>query len=280
MLFVPYDSKADDPRGGIVLCTGTTGIKEVCFEIAETFCNEGFVVLTFDYRGFGESGGQRGRMIWYEQVIDIRNAITYMRTRPEVDRDRVGLWGSSYGGALAPYAFAMDERAAACVGELGFADGYASTAMRLGEDEIRVFKAMLEEDRERRVLHNDPMYADLNALSGDPTAVKQHEEMEKEFPQLKNRQIILQSLDAHAEFSPLSVIEKKGDRPLLLMAAELDSICPWEEYKTLYDTAPEPKEWILFENVNHPQFYEGENRERSNAEALSFFKQHLCMPSN
>jgi dipeptidyl aminopeptidase/acylaminoacyl peptidase len=168
-LYLPANLKEGERRAAIVLCHGFTGIKELILpQYAEAFARNGFVALTFDYRGFGESDGQRGRLLWQEQAADIRNAVTYVSTRPEVDSQRTGLWGTSYGGALAPYAFALDDRVKACVGQLGFADGYSAAMERIPAEQIDVFLQMIEEDRRQRVLHNSPMYADAMALAGDP----------------------------------------------------------------------------------------------------------------
>src|SRR5712691_8747999 len=46
----------------------------------------GYAALRFDMRGCGESEGPRGRVICLEQVEDTRHALTYLATRPEVDR--------------------------------------------------------------------------------------------------------------------------------------------------------------------------------------------------
>jgi alpha-beta hydrolase superfamily lysophospholipase len=113
------------------------------------------------------------------------------------------------------------------------------------------------------------------ALAGDPEMTEYFEEAASELPQLRDRQIALQFLEAHLEFSPVSVIERKKERPLLLIAAELDVVCPPEGYKGLYDRAPEPKKWIVFENMRHFEFYSGESAMRSAAEAVNFFKEYL-----
>ena len=275
-LYVPERQGDNDTRAGIVLCHGFTGIKEsILPQYAEAFVEAGFVGLAFDYRGFGESDGQRGRLLWHDQVADVRNAVTYLSTRPEVDAGRIGLWGTSYGGALAPYTFALDDRAKACVGQLGFSDGYTVVTDRMPPEQIEVFRGMIEEDRRRRVLHNDPTYADAMALAGDPEMTAFFEESSKTLPQLKNREILIQFIEAHMDFSPVTVIHKKGDRPLLLIAAEHDVVCPAENYRVLYDKAPEPKKWIMFENTRHFEFYKGEPAQRSAAEAVAFFKEHL-----
>jgi hypothetical protein len=48
-----------------------------------------------------------------------------------------------------------------------------------------------------------------------------------------------------------------------------------ENYRLLYDKAPEPKEWICFEGTRHFEFYEGEPALRSAGEAVCFFQKHL-----
>jgi cephalosporin-C deacetylase-like acetyl esterase len=276
MLYLPADVKEDEKRPGIVLCHGFTGIKELILpHYAQIFADNGFVALAFDYRGFGESDGTRGRLLWHEQLADIRNAVTYLSTWPSVDAGRIGVWGTSYGGALAPYALAVDERIKAGVGQLGFADGYAAATRRLPEEAIEGFRVMIEEDRRRRVLDNNPLYADAMLLASDPEMSTFFEKEAQKMPQLIGREIMVQFIEAHLEFSPISVIEKKGTRPLLLIAAELDVVCPMEEYHELYEKAPEPKKWVVFENTRHFELYEGEPASKSAAEAVSFFREHL-----
>ena len=275
-VYIPDGAAAGDRRAAIALCHGFTGIKEMILpQYAKAFVEAGFVALTFDYRGFGESDGARGRLLWSDQAADIRNAVTYLSARDDVDENRLGLWGTSYGGALAPYAFALDDRVGACVGQLGFSDGYTALASRMPEEQLDVFRNMIEQDRRRRVLHNEPMYGDAMALAGDPEMTAYFEEAAKELPQIRDREIMLQFLEAHLEFSPILVIHKKGDRALLLIAAELDVVCPVENYKELYDAAPQPKKWVVFEGARHFEFYSGEPADRSASEAVDFFAEHL-----
>ena len=52
-------------------------------------------------RGFGESEGGRGRHRPLEQTQDVYDAFTYLETVDGVDRERLGLYGTSWGGASA-----------------------------------------------------------------------------------------------------------------------------------------------------------------------------------
>ena len=73
----------------------------------------GYVVLRFDMRGCGESEGEFGRVICLEQVEDTRSALTFLAKHPAVDPERIGVIGSSFGGAVAVYTGGVDERVAA-----------------------------------------------------------------------------------------------------------------------------------------------------------------------
>ena len=91
---------------------------------AAAFAADGFIVLAFDYRGWGESDGKlvveadlpdphangevtvRAQEIRtvvdpIDQTLDIRRAFDYIKGEPAVDISRLGYWGSSYSGAHA-----------------------------------------------------------------------------------------------------------------------------------------------------------------------------------
>jgi len=56
-------------------------------------------VVRFDYRGFGKSGGQPRRVVdGKAHVQDWLSAIDAISKRPEVDGQRLGIWGTSYSG--------------------------------------------------------------------------------------------------------------------------------------------------------------------------------------
>ena len=57
------------------------------------------VMATLAHAKGTSEGAQRGRVVWYEQTEDYQNAITWASMQPEVDASRIGLWGSSFGGA-------------------------------------------------------------------------------------------------------------------------------------------------------------------------------------
>jgi dienelactone hydrolase len=98
--------------------------------------------MTIDYRGWGDCGGflyfgdpvrwddrlrftqltakmrvRRGRIDPRAQVIDIRNAITFLQGQPGVDRSRIGVWGADLAGGHAIVAAGSDARVKAVVAQ-------------------------------------------------------------------------------------------------------------------------------------------------------------------
>lgn len=128
-LWIPADLKAGESRAGILLVHGWGGLKShLNAAYAPQFAELGYVVLTFDYTGWGESEGVlirsgnrpesahgaetaqtystevtevRRIVNPLEQLDDIRAAYALLTTDPRVDANRTAIWGSSLGGGLA-----------------------------------------------------------------------------------------------------------------------------------------------------------------------------------
>ncbi|HEX5435898.1 MAG TPA: alpha/beta fold hydrolase [Gemmatimonadaceae bacterium] len=79
-------------------------------QIADTLGRRGIAVLRLDDRGVGGSGAGPAGATSADFVNDIRAALAYLRTRPEIDSSRLGLVGHSEGGMIAPMVAASDTR--------------------------------------------------------------------------------------------------------------------------------------------------------------------------
>lgn len=65
----------------------------------DAFARNGYVVLKSDYRGHGESEGEpSGGYGNQGYTSDVLNGLASLRARPDVDPDRIGMWGHSMGG--------------------------------------------------------------------------------------------------------------------------------------------------------------------------------------
>ena len=70
--------------------------------LADHLTKQGIAVLRYDDRGFGESNGNHSDATTYDFAMDVISAMIYLKTRDDVDTDKIGLIGHSEGGIIAP----------------------------------------------------------------------------------------------------------------------------------------------------------------------------------
>ncbi len=69
--------------------------------ISDFLTKSGFAVLRFDDRGVGESEGNHSVATTYDFAEDVRSAVKYLKTKNEVDKNKIGLIGHSEGAMIA-----------------------------------------------------------------------------------------------------------------------------------------------------------------------------------
>jgi uncharacterized protein len=84
-------------------------------DIADTLSRRGIAVLRLDDRGYGESTGTFAEATTADLADDVRAALAYLRTRPDIDAGRLALVGHSEGGIIAPKVAVTDTALAAIV---------------------------------------------------------------------------------------------------------------------------------------------------------------------
>ncbi len=111
----------------VVLGHGFSGTRhDGLAPFAERFADAGIAALAFDYRHFGDSTGEPRQLLDIRlQLADWAAALAYVRSRDDVDPDRVAVWGSSFGGGHAITTAARDGRLAAAIAQAPFIDGLA-----------------------------------------------------------------------------------------------------------------------------------------------------------
>ncbi|MFI9581970.1 alpha/beta fold hydrolase [Streptomyces sp. NPDC052236] len=102
-------------RPAVLLGHGFGGSKNDVRAQAEKLARDGYAVLTWSARGFGESTGKIGLNDPDYEVKDVTRLIDWLAKRPEVRLDadgdpRVGVTGASYGGAVSLLAAGYDKR--------------------------------------------------------------------------------------------------------------------------------------------------------------------------
>ena len=127
-LYLPEGASADHQVPIIVMAHGLGGVRRARLDaFAERFCAAGYACLVFDYRHFGDSTGMPRELLRVPlQREDYHAAIAHARTIPEVDPERVVLWGTSFSGGHVIVTAAEDPRVVAAIAQCPFTDGMAS----------------------------------------------------------------------------------------------------------------------------------------------------------
>ena len=189
-LWLPDGFGDGTDRPAIVLTHGWGGVRShLNNTYAPKFAKAGFVVLTFDYRGWVDSDSRlviigdqpspdengeitvRARAIRqvvdpHDQVRDITSALDYLVGEPGVDVSRIGIWGTSYSGGHVIFVGARDKRVAAIVSQVGY-QGVGWTPSR------QQFANQRAIDKARGVIDPIPQGIDvIPNLTGTPDLAK------------------------------------------------------------------------------------------------------------
>src|ERR1043165_6191072 len=213
---------------------------------AEELKAAGFVALTMDFRGFGESEGVRGEVIPYLQIYDASNAISYLQSRPEVDPNKIAILGVSLGGGEVCYIAARDRRVKAVSSMVLVGEGERRMRRFRTEQQWQTLMQKVQEDRINRVLTGKSK--DFHGFLNEGTdsvlimppdlshSLKEAEQVEKE----KGNRTTLATVDGWLDYKPEEIIDKVSPTPILFVQAEKD-VLEADDTNILYRKAKEPR---------------------------------------
>ena len=231
----------------IVLCHGFLCTMAMDFpEYAQRLAGEGFAVLRFDYRGFGESDGDpRGELLPLRQSDDVRAAVSFLRAQAEVDPERIAHWGTSFGGAVVLHAAALDERVCAVVANAPVTNGRTWIRSVNTDESWAAVAAALEADRRHRAVTGVSEVVPVSAFRPPLPDPDRDAFFARHGAHLSARELSWACVDAVLDFAPDELVARIAPRPLLLIAAPSDSVAPVEQAKSAYAQACEPKRIVL-----------------------------------
>lgn len=256
----------------VILCQGTGGLQHYHLAQAITFARAGYTVMTFDYRGWGESRGRlvpadrtapprrdgqsaavqaievRETVDPVEQTLDVLAAIDFAAREPEVDSGRLGLWGTSLGGGIAVSAMLLDSRVKAVVAQVGAYDLRRSGAAVLAE---------IRNQATQRARGDLPYPPPQPRIAG-----QLHGHMIREHYQI---------------FAPL---EDLGRRPnpaavLIIDAANDELIDIRQHGQRLHERLSGPKQRVVLPGIRHYDIYRGAPLEQAKKLAVDWYDAQL-----
>jgi dienelactone hydrolase len=266
-----YRKNSGTPLPTIILSHGWGGTAAMLEYQASEFAKAGYLALAFDYRGWGPSDSRviltlpapaqssehrfnaevkevREVVDPLDQATDILNAIHWALGEPLVDRNRIGLWGTSFSGGLIVYVAARDPRVKALVSQVGYM-GQSVSSMPAGA------LAKNREDATRRargeIGYPPPRAREIGNLQGGPIREK----------------FLL--------YAPIDDVARARNCAMLFIAAEREELFDNTQHPQLaYERAADPKKYVVIPGIAHYGIY-SEAREQATRMAIEWFDAHL-----
>jgi dienelactone hydrolase len=244
---------------------------------AERFLQRGMAAFLFDYRNFGGSDGEPRNLVSnHRHLKDWEAAVAHVRGLPDIDKEKMALWGSSYSGGHVIVTAANDPDIAAIVSQVPFVYGL-TTAYHTGvKHALQATSAGLK-DVMRMVSSRDPYYVPvvsdpeifglmntLESKTGYMAIVPEDSEWRNECPARAVIELLF--------YRPMSYARSVNCPALVIMGDKDSLIYP----RSVEKTASRMREVTLIHmDVGHFDVYVGDVFERVVKIEADFLAHHL-----
>jgi dipeptidyl aminopeptidase/acylaminoacyl peptidase len=234
------------------------------------FARHGYLVVTFDYRGWGASDSRvvltkpapahEGQTFTAEvreirevvdpldQVNDLLNAIHWVQGEPACDTKRIGLWGSSYSGGHVVFAAAHDPRIKALVSQVPALDSRFVIASE--EEKAKTYAEATQRTR-GEIGYPEPGVKVIGNLRGAPIREKL------------------------MHYVPAEDADQAENCAMLFLVAENEELFNNKDHAIrAYDAAKGPKKLVVIPKIRHYGIYLQARTQAQNL-ALQWFDDHL-----
>lgn len=283
-LYLPAERQG--PLPAIIMSTGFGGTKDAILEqYAIPFVEAGYVVLTYDYRSFGLSGGEPRQVydVSY-QLDDFRAAIAYARQRDEIDPEKIVLWSTSAAGGYGLALAAEDKRIAAIISQCGAIDHKADNRLFMERDGMGFFLRLLmhaqrDKGRSRFGLspHTFPIVGKpgTTAMFVATGAFAGYSELFRNSKTFRNEVCARLFFMKHGK-DPLEA-SRSVQCPVLFLACEKDNLAAPDSYKRAAEHLGDLAE-VKSYPIGHFEIYGGEYFENALGEMIRFLGRHVGSP--
>jgi dienelactone hydrolase len=273
-----YTPDTPGPHPVVVMAHGFGGVRtaRLC-AFAERFAAAGLAALVFDYRHFGDSGGEPRQLLDVgRQLDDWRSAIEFARSLEGVDPERVAIWGSSFSGGHVAVLAAEDHRIAAAVSQGPFLDGVWALRAAGPRNNFRLTVAGLRDEATR--LRRRPPYLmpivgppGTLAAMNSPDAEPGYRALFSEGDEFRNEVAARIGLRVGL-YRPVRHAGRIAC-PWLVSIADRDVVTPPQP--ALKAAARAPRSEVRRYDAEHFDIYVGETFERVVADEVEFLARHL-----
>ena len=283
-LYVPDNMPAGQRAPAIVMANAITAVKEMVLPAyAERLAAAGFACLAFDFRYLGESGGEpRGQIFASEQIEDMRNAISWLSLQPEVDPNRIGAWGASFGGAHVLYLAAFDRRIKAAVATAPTMSNVQIMLHFMGREGLAKMQGWLGWDRTTRYQSGTVTYMKAvsdgseNAMLPNPEANAFYPRLGQTIAPIWKNQVTVESVEKLIEYDPGYAVEQISPTPLLMIVAEQGQSQPANLSRDAFERIGQPKKLVTVAAGHTALLEQKDNVAQAASAAIDWFKQYLA----
>lgn len=269
--YVPDDATGRVPC--VVLAQGFSALKEMGLDdTAQVLVKAGFACLAYDHRNLGASEGEPRREIdpW-QQIRDFSEVITFVSVLPEVDSERIGIWGASYAGAHTLVVTATDKRVKCVVSQVPFLDGVEGYRRAVNPHKLPAFLADVYADMQARQRGGAPKYI--------PVAEETMEDESYNWLMTASNgtyenSVTLQSYYWYSTYRAADYLDLIAPTPLLMIVGELDKLSLTDVQLAAFARASEPKKLVVIKGAGHYDPYI-KNFDEASSAARDWFAQHL-----
>lgn len=269
-IFAPK-SPAAEKLPTIVMAHGWGGVAANLRVDAARFAQAGYLVITFDYRGWGASDSRvyltkphgpstspapyqaevrevREIVDPIDQTTDLANAVSWAYGEPQCDPERIGLWGSSYSGGHVVYVAARDPRVRATVSQVPALD--SRPMMLMGPEKEKTF-AEASARTHGELGYPPPGARVIGNLRGAPL-----------------REKLMQ-------YAPVEDVARAPQCAMLFVLAENEELFDNKDHGIkAHERATGPKKLVIVPKIKHYGIYM-EARKQAQQLAIDWYDEHL-----
>jgi fermentation-respiration switch protein FrsA (DUF1100 family) len=266
-----YRPAGEGPHPVVIVSHGFSVLMAMGLDrYAEAFTRAGFACLVYEHRNFGASEGTpRHEIDPWRQVSDMRDAISHARALPGIDRERIGLWGTSYSGGHALVVAALDRRVRCVVSQVPLVAGEETLRTWVGESAWARVQERFIADRDARGRGEAPVTSQPARPGSQTWDWVEATGTAAIYP----NEITLRSLELLMGYDPREYVARIAPTPLLMVLATHDTQTPYEGQLAAFERAGEPKRLVRVDGGHYDVYTK--RFDQACGAACDWFVQHL-----
>jgi len=256
----PDDADGGKPAAITIACSGFTGLRRIHpARFARFLTGKGHACFGFDYRGFADSEGPRGRVLLEEQVRDIIHAIAHVSADSRVNERRIFLLGWGMGAGLVLDAARAMPEVVGIMAVNGFYNGARVQRAHRGEDGFRTFCQRVTEERCERVRKGQAEQVDpFDIYPLDDQSRHYVDNVLRKTPDYDAELYSMELADSLLRWDVETAVARMK-LPLLIAHGDSNRLHPTEEAQSLYDVYAGRKSLLWLEGAGHTEFMHDDN---------------------